>query len=136
MPIGADKKTESEKPDYKPEGQKKQSNEKKSEGIGDIKKMNIKKFRELGYLQEANRQFFHPLGLALEILIDDKTGEESLGGIWDYRNDPEGILFTDCILSQDNAKEKAKYIKTENERFAKSRLELFGFIIQPIGGQE
>jgi len=30
MPIGADKKTESEKPDYKPEGQKKQSNEKKS----------------------------------------------------------------------------------------------------------
>ena len=54
--------------------------------------MNIKEFRKLGYLQEVNRKFFHPLGLALEVIIDDETKKESLGGIWDYRSDPEGMF--------------------------------------------
>lgn len=59
----------------------------------EIKRMDIKEFRELGFLQEANRQFFHPLGLALETVVDEETGEERLGGVWDYRDDPEGIFF-------------------------------------------
>lgn len=59
------------------------------------KRIDIKEFRERGYLQEANRLFFHPLGLALEIIIDEETGEEKLGGVWDSRDDPEGILFTE-----------------------------------------
>lgn len=58
-----------------------------------IKRINIKEFRKKGFLQEANRLFFHPLGLALEVIINDKTGEESLGGIWDFRDDPEGLFF-------------------------------------------
>lgn len=58
----------------------------------EIKRMDIKEFREFGFLQEANRQFFHPLGLALEIVIED-DGTERLGGIWDYRDDPEGVYF-------------------------------------------
>jgi len=57
------------------------------------KRMDIKEFREKGYLQEANRLFFHPLGLALEGIIDEENGEMKLGGIWDSRDDPEGILF-------------------------------------------
>ena len=81
-----------------------------------IKRMNIKEFRKVGFLQEANRLFFHPLGLALEIIATwpkDVTAEEkkkykipfnhpkakhSLGGVWDYRDDPEGMLFGDDAM--------------------------------------
>lgn len=66
----------------------------------EIKKMDIKEFRELGFLHEANRQFFHPLGLALEVVVDDDTGEESLGGIWDYRDDPEGLFYTNDVIDE------------------------------------
>lgn len=57
--------------------------------------MSVKEFRELGLLQELNRQFLHPLGLALEVSIDDETGEEKFGRIWDDRKDPEGFLFNE-----------------------------------------
>jgi len=69
-----------------------------------IKRMNIKEFRELGFLQEANRLFFHPLGLALEVIIEDDSGETRLGGIWDYRDDPEGIFFEIDNSMKDKAK--------------------------------
>lgn len=61
--------------------------------MDDIKRMNIKEFQDMGLLAELNRTFLHPLGLALEININDETGEVKLGGIWDYRDDPEGMLF-------------------------------------------
>lgn len=67
-----------------------------------IKRMNIQEFRHLGFLQEANRLFFHPLGLALEVIITDE--EESLGGIWDFRNDPEGILFKQGMIEEEKIK--------------------------------
>jgi hypothetical protein len=51
----------------------------------EAKKIDIKEFRAKGFLQEVNRKFFHPLGLALEVKIDDVTGEESLNGIGDCR---------------------------------------------------
>jgi len=63
------------------------------------KRIDIKEFREEGFLQEANRQFFHPLGLALEI-IQEEDGTESLGGVWDYRDDPEGIVFSEGTMDQ------------------------------------
>ena len=61
--------------------------------MSDVKRIDIKEFRKLGYLQEANRRFFHPLGLALEVIVDTDTGDVKLGGIWDSRDDPEGIVF-------------------------------------------
>lgn len=83
-----------------------------------IKKINIKEFRDKGFLQEANRLFFHPLGLALEVLAawpKDVTAEEkkkykipfnhpkakhSMGGVWDYRDDPEGMLFGKDLIDK------------------------------------
>jgi len=85
----------------------------------EIKRINIKEFCEFGFLQEANRLFFHPLGLALEATIEWPEGiteEEkkkynseiehpnaiwSLGGVWDYRDDPEGMLFGEGIIQED-----------------------------------
>lgn len=62
-----------------------------------IKRMSIREFREQGFLQEANRLFFHPLGLALEI-VQEGDGSERLGGVWDYRDDPEGVYFADGVI--------------------------------------
>lgn len=79
-----------------------------------IKRIDIKEFRAKGFLQEVNRTFFHPLGLALEVIINDETGEETLGGVWDYRDDQEGMFFETSIISKD----KIDHIET----FRKSKI--------------
>ena len=57
-----------------------------------IKHADIGTLREMGVIQEANRVFFHPLGLALEVTSNE--GEpESISGIWDCMDDPEGVLY-------------------------------------------
>jgi hypothetical protein len=66
----------------------------------EIKRMDIKDFRELGFLQEVNRQFFHPLGLALEVIVDEETKEEKLGGIWDFSDDSEGMFFINDVIDE------------------------------------
>ena len=92
----------------------------------DIKRLDIKEFREKGFLQEANRLFFHPLGLALEIEIDDVTGIERLSSVWDYRDDPEGMLFGDNVIKQS----KIDYVEELKESKRIIRTKLIGDIIQ------
>ncbi len=72
-----------------------------------IKRISIEEFREFGFLLELNRRFLHPLGMALEVTIDEETGEESLGGIWDYREDPEGMMYGE--LQQDKIDRVKKF---------------------------
>lgn len=90
-----------------------------------IKYMNIKEFREEGYLQEANRLFFHPLGLALEVVIDENNNE-SLGGIHDYRKDPEGTVYGNGIIKQYKIDNVSKLREAKREY----REKLLGNIIQ------
>lgn len=97
-----------------------------------IKRMDITEFRTSGFLQEANRQFFHPLGLALEIVIDD-DGNERLGGVWDYRDDPEGMVFAD--LSDADSLTKSEIVAAEGARHSDDRQAEFGWVVQPIGDQ-
>lgn len=94
--------------------------------MAEPKKMSIKEFRELGYLQELNRWFLHPLGLALEVVLEE-DGTESFGGVWDYREDPEGMIFGSDMIDLEKAKRIA------NEFIAKSsvRIEMMGSVIQP-----
>ena len=92
----------------------------------EIKRIDIREFSSLGFLQEANRQFFHPLGLALEVNIGE-DGIETLG-VWDYRDDPEGILFGGKALP---SKEKAENVKRIYDEKAKERIERYGYIVQP-----
>ncbi len=104
-----------------------------------INYMDIGEFRDKGYLQEINRQFLHPLGLALEISheVDDETGEEGpwiLGGIWDYRSDPEGMLFGDDYLGTEEAQKKAAFVDLERTTKALERHKRLGFDVQPLGG--
>ena len=70
----------------------------------EVKRIDIKEFRERGYLQELNRRFLHPLGLALEVKVDDETGAEALGGVWDCRDEDEGIFY--AIKDSDEERQK------------------------------
>lgn len=93
-----------------------------------VKRMDIKEFREMGLLAEVNRTFFHPLGLALEVIVEE-DGTERLGGIWDYRDDPEGILFGDPFPAEQVAKAQA-FIRQKHEQ----RQKVLGFVYQEGGG--
>lgn len=96
--------------------------------VDNIKKIDIKEFREAGYLQELNRLFLHPLGMALEVKIED-DGTEALGGIWDYRHDPEGMNYGPGMLDPD----KTERIYTEISAKKPVREERLGYFIQPSG---
>ncbi len=96
--------------------------------MSDIKHIDIKEFREEGYLQEVNRQFFHPLGLALAVTVDDDTGEETLSGVWDYRDDPEGIYFDEGYGLDPK---KAAKVDLERRAHQEARIKLFGASVQP-----
>jgi hypothetical protein len=92
-----------------------------------MKRIDIREFREQGYLQEANRRFFHPLGLALTVVVD-ADGSERLGGVQDYRDDPEGIVFAPAV----DLTEKAELVSAEWERRFWERIERFRYMVQPV----
>ncbi len=115
--------------------------------LSEVKRMDIKEFREMGLLAELNRSFLHPLGLALEtnirypwwgeILIKLKLGKrfknvikkrskETLGGIWDYRSDPEGMLFSKEHFPAEKIKKAQEFIKQKHEQ----RMRILGFVYQ------
>lgn len=62
-------------------------------------------------------------------MIIEPDGRERLGGIWDYRDDPEGCLYPE----EWELNEKAT-CRIENERSKKAiaRMQEFGFTIQPV----
>ena len=91
-----------------------------------MKRMSVKEFRELGLLQEVNRRVLHPLGLALEVVIDKDTGEESFGDIWDCRDDPEGMVYDELDL------EKARNVSYMQAVAFTVRMQRLGFVIQPV----
>jgi hypothetical protein len=100
----------------------------------EIKRMDVKEFREKGYLQELNRKFLHPLGLALEVVVE-QDGTEHLGGIWDYRDDPEGIYY-DIEHSEEERKVRFRknYFNIAAEFALKGadRQRTLGFDVEPI----
>lgn len=91
----------------------------------EIKRIDIKDFRAEGYLQEVNRQFLHPLGLALEVIVFP-DGTEVLGGVWDYRDDPEGVIFAEDDLDP----MKRDCIGSLQLSRGRIRAEQLGYIIQ------
>lgn len=91
--------------------------------MSDIKYIEAQEFIDRGFLQEANRLFFHPLGLALQ--VTPSNGEMT---VWDYRDDPEGIIFGPGVLSV----EKRDSVERELARHAERRHELFGDVVQSV----
>ena len=96
--------------------------------------IDIKEFREKGYLQELNRLFLHPLGLALEVIIE-KDGTEKLGGIWDYREDDEGIYYDLANSDKERIysfRRKASFVKSEQAKRKIKRKAELGYVIEPV----
>lgn len=93
----------------------------------EIRYIEPREFREEGFLQEVNRLFFHPRGLALEC-DPSKAADEYAMRVWDYRDDPEGIVFAGEPPDPD----KAQRVGAELERHAPHREELWGWHIQPL----
>ena len=83
---------------------------------------------EEGYLQEVNRQFLHPHGLALTLVKPESDAEErTLLRVLDYRDDPEGLTFSD----KTDLKPKADNIyRIEGERYV-ARKKAVGWWVQP-----
>ena len=98
----------------------------------EIKRIDVAEFRKRGYLQEMNRQFLHPLGMAIEVIVDD-DGNERFGGVWDYRDDEEGMSYGD--LGVDDAI-KGRMVEVEMKEKAATRLKLLGYVIQPLPEDE
>lgn len=92
-----------------------------------INRMSITEFVDEGYLQELNRKFLHPLGLALEAVVDREFKAVSFGGVWDFRNDPEGIAYG----GEGPNLEKAKRIRHLQEERKPERIARLGYWIQP-----
>ncbi len=88
-------------------------------------------FVEKGYLQEVNRRFLHILGLALEVYVDD-DGKAVISGIWDWRDDSEGIVFEDVDT------EKVLAVQEELDAKIEARQASFGWFLQPyeVPGEE
>lgn len=91
-----------------------------------INRMSLDEFRAGGYLQEVNRQFFHPLGLALEISVDNAGHVTALGGIWDYRDEPDGMRYGKVDL-----RPHADKIDAEWDARTRPRVERLGWMVQP-----
>ena len=96
------------------------------------KRMSVEEFRELGYLQELNRQFLHPLGLALEVIIDKENGSEKFGKVWDYRNEPGGMVFDDLTLGSDRFRKNFERIFNLQYKTSSERMKILGFFKQPV----
>ncbi len=98
-----------------------------------IKRIDTAEFRRLGLLQEANRLYFHPRGLALEIIVGE-DGTEHFGGVWDYREDQEGMAFADNMISPLSA----SFVQALFDNRLAARQELFGTTdgIQPVPDHE
>ena len=99
--------------------------------MSDIKRLPVKDFREQGYLQELNRRFLHPLGLALEVVVEE-DGTERFGGVWDYREDAEGIIYGEGVIND----AKAQNIQNEWDKRLKARFKAVGFHIQGWGSKQ
>jgi len=96
--------------------------------MSELKRMSVKEFRKLGLLQEVNRRVLHPCGLALEVVVNDETGEVSFGQVWDFRDDPEGLIYRDEDLDV-NKKLAVDTLLAAKEAV---RLEQLGYVIQPV----
>ena len=80
-----------------------------------------------GLLFEINLEILHPLGLALEVTTNEKT--MSISGLWDYRDDPEGIAFTPETFKEGTNKLNS-FLVSFGDKKHRERFQSLGYIIQ------
>lgn len=81
-----------------------------------------------GLLFEINRAVLHPLGLAL-VVVQEDDGTIRFGGIWDNREDLEGIVFSDDLL-REGANKLQEYMDSTGNKALDARRAVLGQITQ------
>lgn len=85
-------------------------------------------FQSEGYLQEVNRRLLHPLGFALQVVKRD-DGTTTYAGVWDSRDDLEGIHF-----AGEAALLYAEKVDAELDLRAPHRFAALGYVVEPVPG--
>jgi hypothetical protein len=93
-----------------------------------MKKIDAAPFLVENGLLFAINTILHSLGLALEVVVED-DGTTKFGQLWDCRDDPEGILFSEESFNNGNEKFR-KYMKEYGNESLKNRFNKLGFVIQ------
>jgi hypothetical protein len=62
----------------------------------------------------------------------DEDGSERLDGIWDYRSDPEGIIFD--YDQMELVTENARKVEALLAGRVGPREAALGYVVQPVGG--
>lgn len=83
---------------------------------------------DTGLLFEINRRILHPLGLALEI-AQEEDGVMYVSGVWDCRDDPEGVIFEEETFEFGESKLN-RYMEEQGNAFMIKRAEKLGFLEQ------
>lgn len=97
--------------------------------MSEIKRIPAAKFLvDNGLLFEINRTILHPLGLALEV-ISEEDGSMRIENLWDYRDDPEGMLYTPETFVDGKAK-LDKFLDEFGGAKFRERQGVLGFLIQ------
>jgi len=78
-----------------------------------------------GLLFKINLETLHPLGLAIG--IDPETGAVEL---WDYRDDPEGMFYSDDAYAHGLGKLQ-KFVEEFVNKKLEERQQVLGYVIQP-----
>lgn len=96
-----------------------------------VKYMDVKEFLDSGLLFQVNKEVLHPLGLALEVTVED-DGTARLSGIWDCRDDLEGIEYESSTFEHGMAKYRKYMTDQGNDAIARREMAL-GFVVQQPG---
>jgi len=87
-----------------------------------------------GFLFEINRMVLHPQGLAMEIDLDSNGDVTGFGGLWDYRDDPEGLRYEPETFRQGQQK-YARYMRKIGSKVVSLRNTVLGYIEQTEPGE-
>ena len=88
----------------------------------------IKFLLDSGLLFEINRVVLHPLGMALGVRIEE-DGTCKFDGLWDCRDEEEGIIFSDEVL-REGTKKYNQYMVDEGISLKNKRYDKLGYICQ------
>ena len=80
-----------------------------------------------GLLFEINRRVLHPFGLALEAEVNEDGTR--IGAVWDYRDDPEGLIFDDVTFA-DGLRKLNEFMVAKGQERLTTRHAALGYVIQ------
>lgn len=84
---------------------------------------------DTGLLFDINRNILHPLGLALEVTTEEDGKPGFISGIWDYREDEEGMRFSPEAF-KDGLDKYERFMSEEGKAKIAKRQEVLGYIVQ------